>query len=99
MLQSLEAVPATRSTESGWDYEIFRYASNAYFASWLGNYDSAESYIKLAKAALEIHKGQSGRQDIWNEQGEASIYKSEGRLAQSRGEYEKAEKIFTKAII
>lgn len=98
MLQSLEAVPATRSTESGWDYEIFRYASNAYFASWLGNYDSAESYIKLAKAALEIHKGQSGRQDIWNEQGEASIYKSEGRLAQSRGEYEKAEKIFTKAI-
>ena len=98
MLQSLKAVPATRSTETGWDFEVYRYANIAFFNSWLGDYDAAESYIKRARAALNIHKGQSYRELEWNELSEAEILRSEGRLAQSRGEYKKAEQYYSNRV-
>ena len=99
MFQSLNAIPANRDTEAAWNYRLYRHSGYAFLASWLGNYNSAESHIKLAKAALKIHKGQGdGTWTKWNELAESNIVRTEGRLAQSRGEYEKAEKFYRETV-
>ncbi len=97
-LKALEAVPSSRSTSAAWSHELYRYSAYAYFAGWMGNYSESELYIQKAKHAWSIHEGQTYRELRWLKSEEGLILKTEGRLAQSRGEYKKAEQLFIKAI-